>query len=124
MLSRTHFAAALLTLACASAQAELVDIVWSDGGTFTHRTQIASGQFVEVCGALTAGRQVAWSFDASGPTDFNVHYHQGNQVVLPIQMKQVARAEDALRIESDQGYCWMWTNRSVSAISLTARFQR
>lgn len=114
----------LLSAAAVTVRAELVDIAWSDAGTFTHQTRIAAGKFVELCSPLSAGLKVDWRFDASGPTDFNVHYHQGKEVLFPTKMSQVSHAKDTLRVEVKQDYCWMWSNKSTVTLELKAVLQR
>ena len=117
-------ASILLALAAPRAHAELVEIVWSHGGTFTQQKHVAAGKFVEVCGKLPAGLKVAWSFEASGPIDFNIHFHMGKEVIFPAKMSQVARGQDALQVTVEQDYCWMWTNKASGAVVLNASFQR
>ena len=117
-------ASILLVLAAPRAHAELVEIVWSHGGTFTQQKHVAAGKFVEVCGKLPAGLKVAWSFEASGPTDFNIHFHMGKEVMFPAKMSQVARGQDALQVTVEQDYCWMWTNKASGAVVLNASFHR
>ena len=125
MFKRTAFIASSLWACVAStAQAELVEVVWSSEGTFKQDKQVVAGKFVEVCTKLPAGQKVAWSFDASGPTDFNIHYHVGKEVVFPAKLSQVARGQDTLRVTVEQDYCWMWTNKTTLPVTLKARFQR
>ena len=125
MFKRTAFiASSLWACVAATAQAELVEVVWSSDGTFKQDKQVVAGKFVEVCAKLPAGQKVAWSFDASGPTDFNIHYHVGKEVVFPAKLSQVARGQDTLRVTVEQDYCWMWTNKTTLPVTLKARFQR
>ena len=65
-----------------------------------------------------------WSFEASAPTDFNIHYHQAKQVIYPAQLAQVASASDTLNAQVEQDYCWMWSNKSAGSLTLKARLQR
>jgi hypothetical protein len=122
--STTLIASILLAVAAPAAHAELVEIVWSGSGAFTQQKRIAAGKFVEVCGKLAAGVNVAWSFEASAPTDFNIHYHEGKDVVFPVKMTQVARSQDTLHVKVDQDYCWMWSNKTAEPAVLKASFQR
>jgi len=125
MITRMAFIATILLASAAPmARAELVEMVWSRGGTFTQQKQVAAGKFVEVCAKLPAGLKVEWSFEASGPTDFNIHYHVGKEVVFPAKMSQVARGQGSLRVKVDQDYCWMWSNKTAEPVVLKASFQR
>lgn len=120
----TITACILLASAVPIAHAEVVEIVWSGGGAFTQHKRIAAGKFVEVCGKLPAGANVAWSFEATGSIDFNIHYHQGKEVVFPAKMSQVARGQDTLRVQVEQDYCWMWSNKTAEPVVLKASLQR
>lgn len=114
----------LLASALPMAGAEIVEIVWSSSGTFTQHKQVVAGKFVEVCGKLPAGVNVAWAFEASAPTDFNIHYHEGKEAVFPAKVSQVARGQDTLQVKVEQDYCWMWGNKTALPIVLKASFQR
>ena len=85
---------------------------------------IAPGRFVEVCGALARGQAIDWRFGSDAALDFNIHYHQGKQVLYPTRRDGVARAEGRLEVEVPQDYCWMWTNKSASPTSLRVQLGR
>ena len=117
-------ASILLASAAPMARAEIVEMVWGGGGTFTQQKQVAAGKFVEVCAKLLAGLKVEWSFEASGPTDFNIHYHEGKEAFSRPRCRQVARGQDTLQVEVEQHYCWMWSNKTLAPVVLQASFQR
>ena len=98
------FAFALLSVlwltGIASANAQLVEAKWADGA-FAHQATIAPKKFLEVCSKLKTGDAVAWRFNAATPTDFNIHYHVGKDVVYPENRKDVAAAEGMLTIALD-----------------------
>ena len=98
--------------ATAGAQAALVELAFDSAGRFAHAAPVDPGKFVEVCGKLAKGQAVGWRYDADGPLDFNVHYHQGKKVVMPEKRDATATAQGTLRVALDQDYCWMWTNKS------------
>ncbi len=112
-----------LTLA-APVRAEIVELAWDAQGRMQLQRPVAPGKFLEVCGPLTAGQRVAWSFDAAAPLDFNVHYHVGKDVVYPAKLAQSASAADTLVAAIPQDYCWMWTNRGTAAVALKLTLQR
>jgi len=125
MIKRMAFIATILWASVApTAHAELVEVVWNRGGAFTQDRQVVAGKFVEFCAKLPAGQKVDWSFETSGPTDFNIHYHVGKEVVFPARMSQVARGQDTLQVKFEQDYCWMWTNKTALPVALKARLQR
>ncbi len=108
----------LLSLALPlAANAELVEIQWS-GGAFSHKGNIAPKKFLEVCGKFKMGDTVSWQFKGSASSDFNIHYHAGNEAIYPENRKALAAAEGRLAAPLDQHYCWMWSNRSSEAIEI------
>ncbi len=111
--------AALLAAALPAAQAQVVPIRWSADGRFAHQGTVAAGKWVELCGKLPAGHRVAWSFDAAGPLDFNLHYHQGKAVVTPARLVQASQGRQTLLTQVAQDYCWMWTNKASAGVDLT-----
>ena len=125
MAWQMRFWAGLLLGAMGSAaNAQLVDIVWSEQGRFEQQHSIAPGKALELCGRLPKGLEVRWSFEASGPTEFNIHYHQGEKVVYRAKRIKVSRARDRLHASLEQDYCWMWHNKSPHALTLRAALAR
>lgn len=114
---------ALLWPMCCAA-ANIVDIVWTVDDRFTHKTQVAAGQFVEICGKVPAGAAIRWSFNADAPLDFNIHYHVGKDVIFPAKRAQVSDGRDVLKAQVAQDYCWMWTNKTASPTSLAVELGR
>jgi hypothetical protein len=115
---------ALAGLSSVAAQADVIDIAWGERGRFERRLTVAPGKFVEVCGGLTRADSVAWRFDASGPLNFDIHYHEGKDVRYPEQRDAVASASGQLRVVLDQDYCWMWSNRTGRPVSLDLELGR
>ncbi len=115
---------AALALPAMAAQAEIVEIRWASDGRFEHRATIAPAKFVELCGKLPAALKVRWAFEAGAPLDFNTHYHVGKEVVYPARLKAAAAAQDNLLTDIEQDYCWMWTNKSKVAATLSVQLQR
>lgn len=110
-------AAALLALSQATL-AEIVPVHWDAAGQFSKEMPVQPGKFVEVCEKLPKGVQVDWSFDAAGPVDFNIHYHEGKDVRFPAKKAQVAKDEGKLATTLAQTYCWMWTNKGETPVTL------
>ena len=102
----------------------IVDVVWTPDGRFGHQAQIASGKFFEVCGKLTTGDKVRWSFTAAAPVDFNIHYHVGKEAVFHAKQSQVSAGGDTLNVIVPEDYCWMWTNKGSATVSLTVQLGR
>ena len=106
------------------ASAHIVDIAWTADGRFIHKTRIAAGKFMEICGKVSAGETVRWSFNAEAPLDFNIHYHVGKDVIYPTKRAQVSVGQDVLAATVTQDYCWMWTNKTALPVSLNVELGR
>ena len=100
------------------AQAQLVEIDWGGQQRFQKELRLEPGKFVEVCGKLQRGAEVGWQFEASAPTDFNLHYHEGKEVRFPAQQNATARSQGKLDVSIDQDYCWMWSNKGKAGVTL------
>ena len=122
---RTCIATAAITLGSgAIASSHIVDIAWSSDGRFVHMAPVAAGKFVELCGKLAIGENVRWSFAATAPVDFNIHYHAGKETVFPAKQAQVKNGRETLNVTVAQDYCWMWTNKTSAPVSLTVDLAR
>ena len=117
---------ALLAMGVAgiAVRAELSEIQWEGHGSSDRELQVAPGKFAEWCGKLRRGDRVQWSFEAAAPLNFNVYYHEGKDVRFPVHQDGVARAVGTLDVALDQDYCWMWTNKSQTAVALKARLRK
>jgi hypothetical protein len=115
---------ALATLSVNVAATELVPLEWSADSAFSKETTVPAGKFVEACGKLPAKAKVTWSFEAGGPTDFNIHYHEGKKVRFPAKKSAVAKASGTLDAKVEQDYCWMWTNKGNVDVSLQFQLRR
>ncbi|MDI4635229.1 hypothetical protein J7U46_19355 [Pelomonas sp. V22] len=113
-----------MLFASGAARAELVPIDWDGSGHFEKAMTVAPGKFAEICGKLNKGQVIAWSFKSSQPMNFNIHYHEGKTAVFPIKLDATAVAEDKLVVPVDQGYCWMWSNKTDKPVDLSLMLQR
>lgn len=121
--ARLFVAAALCALAC-GARADLIDIQWTEDGGFAQSRTIAPGKFVEVCGPLTPGQGIQWSFEADRAVDFNIHYHVGKDVRYPAKQDRVTALQGRLVADAPQDHCWMWVNKSAAAVRLALRLSK
>jgi hypothetical protein len=113
-----------LTLVCEAALAEMVPVTWDAQGDFAKSVAVKPGQFVELCEKLPAGAKVAWHFKADAALNFNLHFHEGNEVHYPVKQDQVTQAQGVFDAQGAQDYCWMWVNKSVSPVSLALQLKR
>ena len=124
MIHRISVALSLAILCSTAARADIIDIAWNEQGRFERRVSVAPGKFAEVCGKLARADSVAWRFEASGPLNFNIHYHEGKDVRYPERRDALAGASGRLQVVLDQDYCWMWTNKSGQAVDLNLLLPR
>jgi len=109
---------------CGSATAQMVPIEWDASGQFSKEVAIAPGKFVEACEKLPKGTKVAWSFEATLPLDFNIHFHEGKQVRFPAKKNQIAKDAGTLNTKVEQDYCWMWTNKGAAVTTLNLKLTK
>ena len=69
---------------------------------------IAPGKVGEVCMALNAGDTLVWRFKASASTEFNLHHHVGDQVLMPVKRKAAAQDAGEHAIDLRNDWCLMW----------------
>lgn len=124
MIHRISVALILAIFCSTAARAAIIDIAWTEQGRFERRVSVAPGKFAEVCGKLARADSVAWRFEASGPLNFNIHYHEGKDVRYPERRDALAGASGRLQVVLDQDYCWMWTNKSGQAVDLNLLLTR
>ena len=108
----------------ALAAAQVADIVWTPDGRFEHQATLAPRQLLEVCGKLPQGGTVSWSFDSSAALPFNIHVHQGKEVVYPARLERADRAQGRQVFEAEAAHCWMWTNKTGGDVTVRLSLQR
>jgi len=117
-------------LACAvatgvpAANAEVLDIQWNSAGETERSLTVPSGKFAELCGPLSKGQSIAWTFKADQPLNFNIHYHVGKDVVFPEKHDDLAESRGNLNVPVEQQYCWMWSNKQSASARLQVTLKR
>ena len=72
----------------------------------------------EDCMELLSGQILEYSFEASKPVNFNVHYHEDQDVVYGITKDGVSGDKGTVHCEKKQYYCLMWTNPGAEPVGL------
>ena len=122
---RLHLVAGVaMMFAATTLRAELVEIGWDASGSFERAIDIAPGKFAELCGRLAKGQTIAWSFKSPLPLDFNIHFHEGREVVFPAKQNQTTSLQGELKVPVDQDYCWVWENRAAGPGSVAIVLHR
>jgi hypothetical protein len=108
----------------ALAAAQVVDIAFDAEGRFAHQTTLAPKELLEICGKLPKGSRVAWSFEASAPLPFNIHVHQGKEVVYPARLEKAEKAQGLQTFDAEPAHCWMWTNKASEPVKVSAELRQ
>ena len=77
----------------------------------------------EECFALTTGDRVGYRFKARYPVAFNVHFHEGNTVIMPVDLKATVDESGDFTADRTQVYCLMW-EAGAEGSALEYRLQR
>ena len=86
-------------------------------------TQLPSLATHEECLKLLQENEVVYSFEASDPLTFDIHYHDGTQIVDAFAKKTISDLKATLRPEIVQEYCMSWSNHQPKAVQLKYQFQ-
>lgn len=62
----------------------------------------------EQCARLAPGDRLEYAFESSEPVHFNIHYHDGPAVVLPISRDRTRAEAGIFPVVLAQDYCAMW----------------
>ena len=87
------------------------------------KIQLPSSGTHEECLKLLQENEVVYSFEASHPLTFDIHYHDGTQIVDAFAKKTIAALEATLKPEIVQEYCMTWSNHQPQAVQLKYQFQ-
>jgi hypothetical protein len=77
--------------------------------------QVASYQIHEECLALKSGDRLEYRFESTEPVDFNLHYHEGNAVVMPLVREKSREDAGLYSVQIAQDYCLMWEAGAAGA---------
>lgn len=73
-------------------------------------------QIHEECLALKPGERVEYRFESTEPVDFNLHYHEGNAVVMPLLREKSREDAGVYSVRIAQDYCLMWEAGAAGAV--------
>jgi hypothetical protein len=78
--------------------------------------EIAPYALHESCMKLAAGDRVDWRFESREPVDFNLHYHEGPMVLMPVVRNASYGDSGIFPVTIPQDYCAMWEAGPAGAI--------
>ena len=70
----------------------------------------------EECVQMTPGDGLVYRFTAQRPVAFNIHYHDGKSVIIPVSRDDATADDGAFRPLVAQDYCLMWEAGREGAI--------
>ncbi len=82
-------------------------------------------QIHEECVKLEAGDRLDYTFTATAPLHFNIHYHEGNAVIMPVTRDKVVSDTGRFEAIVAQEYCLMWeAGATGTPLDYSVRFVR
>jgi len=85
-------------------------------------SSIEAGKVHEVCMKLNAGQNLTYFFKCSKTMNFNIHYHEDEKVVFPVEEYPTNMGSDVFTAPIEHGYCMMWSNPTDDAVALEVRY--
>lgn len=83
------------------------------------KLMLASNKIKEACFNLKQNEQIKYSFKASDPIKFNIHYHIDNEVFYPVADQLTPGFKTTtFAAPSTQHYCLMWSNPHKTTVTL------
>ena len=77
---------------------------------YVKNPMIKPGKSYEACFHLSSGDKVQYSFDSSAELRFNIHYHEGKEVIYPVPVRLVSAEKSVFEPGTGNQYCLMWNN--------------
>jgi hypothetical protein len=75
--------------------------------------------------SLAPGDRLQYRFGSTAPLAFNIHYHEGRAVVMPVTRERVSADEGTFAPLVAQEYCLMWeAGAEGTTIDYTLRLTR
>ena len=102
--------AALMVSGCASAPPD------PDAARGMDALEIAPYRAHESCLKLDDGDRLDWRFESRAPVDFNLHYHDGASIIMPLTLDASYGSAGIFRAIVPQEYCAMWEAGPAGAI--------
>jgi len=74
----------------------------------------------EECRTLEPGDRLDYRFSASAPVAFNIHYHDGNAIVIPMSHDDVTSDSGIFHPALSEDFCLTW-QAGLTAVTLEYR---
>ena len=106
-----RFALLLALAACAASAPYRLDAPKVVAGQ-----ELAPYAIHEECVELGPGERISYRFTSSEPVAFNIHFHDGNAIILPITRDHATEDSDIFTADRRQPYCLMWEAGAQGAV--------
>ena len=83
--------------------------------------EVKAGGIHEECVKLAKGESRRYQWSSNAVLDFNIHYHEANEVFYPFQRTSVTKGKGTFKAKIDQDYCWMWTAKTPAKLEGSLR---
>ena len=83
------------------------------------RVSLGESEWVERCFDLGAGDTLHYSFQASDPVNFDLHFHSGDTTRYPVKKGGATDGRGAYAVREPQKYCLSWANPGRSTVDVT-----
>ena len=87
-----------------------------------HGMALPSYQIHEECFALKPGERIEYRFESTDPVDFNLYYHEGGAVVMPVSREKTLEGAGMYAVLIAEDYCLTWEAGAAGAV-LDFRFR-
>lgn len=114
----------LIALSAAPLLVKADDLRWSPADTVDASYVIAPGKSAELCGTVEPRLPVEWQFQANGPLEFNIHRHDGNEIVYATRSYRTRELNGRFSPTLQRDWCWMWTNESSAEVAVRVSLKR
>jgi hypothetical protein len=112
VLRRAATCAVLFACACATPS----DPYKLDGPRTGAGIEIVPYALREECFTLDKGEGIDFYFTSTAALAFNLHYHDGNAVVMPIERSQTSGESGDFLADRKEIYCLMWEAGAEAAL--------
>ena len=85
---------------------------------------MANGKVAEECFKLAQGERIRYAFKSSLPVAFNLHFHQGREVSMPVKVDRTSVESGTFEAPKSEDYCLMWTNSAAVPAFIAGDWQR
>lgn len=88
------------------------------------RLEVPARGFNEHCVELAAGERVRYRYSATADVDFNIHYHQGKDVLYPVKSTGGRSVDAVYTAPHADTYCLMWERKGDGAARIEGAVER